>query len=61
MKTKLSLVLIFFLVCMRLNGQDHFFRQYGSADGLGNSFIYAINQSNDGYLWIGTAEGLIQV
>ena len=58
MKIKLGFVLILTQVFFQLNGQDNFFRKYGSADGLGNSFIYSINQGKDGYLWIGTAEGL---
>jgi len=58
MKARLLLVFLLTQVFVQLVGQDHFFRQYGSSDGLGNSFIYSINQGNDGYLWIGTAEGL---
>jgi signal transduction histidine kinase/ligand-binding sensor domain-containing protein/CheY-like chemotaxis protein len=58
MKARLFLVLLLTQVFAQLVGQDHFFRQYGPSDGLGNSFIYSINQGNDGYLWIGTAEGL---
>ena len=58
MKIKLGFVLLLTQVFLQLNGQDHFFRQYGSSDGLGNSFIYSISQGKDGYLWIGTAEGL---
>lgn len=58
MKTKLCFVLLLIQVFTQVVGQDHFFRQFGSADGLGNSFIYSINQGKDGYLWIGTAEGL---
>lgn len=58
MKIKISFVLILSLFVVQLTGQDYFFRQYGPADGLGNSFIYSLNQGKDGYLWIGTAEGL---
>lgn len=58
MKARLLLVFLLTQIFVQLVGQDHFFRQYGSSDGLGNSFIYSINQGNDGYLWIGTAEGL---
>ncbi len=58
MKIRLFLIFLLTQVVLQLAGQDHFFRQYGSSEGLGNSFIYSINQGNDGYLWIGTAEGL---
>ena len=39
-------------------GQDYFFRQYSNEEGLYHSFIYDVNQDADGYLWIGTGEGL---
>src|SRR5450759_4603727 len=58
MKIKFFLVLILTQIFMQLAGQDYFFRQCGPTDGLGNSFIYSLNQGKDGYLWIGTAEGL---
>ena len=58
MKIKICFVLLLSLVDLQLFGQDYFFRQYGPSDGLGNSFIYSLNQGTDGYLWIGTAEGL---
>ena len=58
MKLKICFVLILTQVFIQLAGQGYFFRQYGPADGLGNSFIYSLNQGKDGYLWIGTAEGL---
>jgi signal transduction histidine kinase/ligand-binding sensor domain-containing protein len=58
MRIKLFFVLLFAQVCIQLSGQDYFFRQYGPNDGLENSFIYSLNQGKDGYLWIGTAEGL---
>jgi hypothetical protein len=34
------------------------FNQYTTKEGIAQDFIYTINQSNDGYLWIGTGEGL---
>ena len=58
MRIKLCIIFLLTQVCIQLAGQDFFFRQYGPADKLGNSFIYSLNQGNDGYLWIGTAEGL---
>ena len=51
-------IIILILACIRLSGQENYFRQYGPTDGLGNQYIYSINQGNDGFLWIGTAEGL---
>ncbi len=34
------------------------FRRYGVADGLPSSAAYAVVQDRQGYLWIGTADGL---
>jgi len=58
MRIRAILVLMYVLFCLKLSGQVNYFRQYGPSDGLGNLFIYSINQGKDGYLWIGTAEGL---
>ncbi|WP_277231734.1 hybrid sensor histidine kinase/response regulator [Hymenobacter sp. YC55] len=38
----------------------YFVRQFGAADGLPQPFIYALAQDHAGYLWIGTAEGLVR-
>jgi len=31
---------------------------YGTEKNIPNGFVYTINQSNDGFLWVGTASGL---
>jgi ligand-binding sensor domain-containing protein len=58
MKFRFYIIFLLAQVFFQLDGQNNFFRQYGFADGLSNSFLYAINQDKEGYLWIGTAEGL---
>ena len=35
-------------------------RQFGPAEGLRPAFIYALLQDEQGYLWLGTGEGLIR-
>jgi len=57
---KLHLYALFLLVSSlnQISGQDYFFRQYKSEEGLNHSYVYAVSQGEDGYLWIGTAEGL---
>jgi signal transduction histidine kinase/ligand-binding sensor domain-containing protein/DNA-binding NarL/FixJ family response regulator len=35
-------------------------RQFGPADGLSQPFIYCLLQDRQGYLWLGTAEGLVR-
>ena len=37
-----------------------FVRQFGAADGLSQPFIYCLLQDRQGYLWLGTAEGLVR-
>jgi len=37
-----------------------FVRQFGPADGLNQPFIYCLLQDKQGYLWLGTAEGLVR-
>jgi signal transduction histidine kinase/CheY-like chemotaxis protein/HPt (histidine-containing phosphotransfer) domain-containing protein len=35
-------------------------RQFGPAEGLAQPYIYCLLQDRDGYLWLGTAEGLVR-
>jgi len=58
MKLRITIILLLTLVYSHLRAQDHYFRHYGPADGLNNSFIYSVNQDKVGYLWVGTGEGL---
>jgi signal transduction histidine kinase/CheY-like chemotaxis protein/HPt (histidine-containing phosphotransfer) domain-containing protein len=37
-----------------------FVRQFGPAEGLAQPFIYCLLQDHQGYLWLGTAEGLVR-
>jgi signal transduction histidine kinase/CheY-like chemotaxis protein/HPt (histidine-containing phosphotransfer) domain-containing protein len=37
-----------------------FVRQFGPADGLSQPFIYCLLQDRQGYLWLGTGEGLVR-
>lgn len=41
-----------------LNGQIYSFMNYGAERNIPNGFVYTINQSNDGFLWVGTGNGL---
>ena len=34
------------------------FRHFGKKDGLSQSSVFAITQDGDGYIWIGTRDGL---
>ena len=41
-------------------GPQSFLRQFGPAQGLSQPFIYCLLQDRQGYLWLGTAEGLVR-
>jgi signal transduction histidine kinase/HPt (histidine-containing phosphotransfer) domain-containing protein len=41
-------------------GPQAFVRQFGPAQGLSQPFIYCLLQDRQGYLWLGTAEGLVR-
>ncbi len=38
--------------------QDYKFNIYGTKEGVCHPFVYTINQDKNGYIWIGTGEGL---
>ncbi len=48
----------FFLFSCLSYGQTYRFRNYGTDSKIPNGFIYTLNQDNNGYLWVGTGEGL---
>lgn len=41
-------------------GQTYSFINYGTEKNIPNGFVYTIVQSNDGFLWTGTANGLVR-
>jgi ligand-binding sensor domain-containing protein len=58
MKLAATFILLLLVAFASVSGQDYFFRQYSNEEGLHHSFVYTINQDTEGYLWIGTGEGL---
>ncbi|MCC3159190.1 response regulator [Hymenobacter sp. 15J16-1T3B] len=40
--------------------QRHWLKQFGPAEGFAPSFVYALHQDRQGYLWAATAEGLVR-
>jgi len=43
-----------------LRAQSYRFRSYGQSQGIEQHFIYTINQAPDGYLLVGTEDGLLK-
>ena len=58
MKPLFTFLILFIALSFKAAGQDYFFRQYAHEEGLLHPFVYSVNQDSDGFLWIGTGEGL---
>lgn len=41
-----------------MSGQRYEFRQYGIEEGICHPFVYSVNQDKNGFIWLGTGEGL---
>ena len=48
------------LVCAAQTTAQYSVTAWGHKDGLPSTFIYAIAQTDDGFLWLGTADGLVR-
>ena len=57
-KVLISTAGFLFLFSNIVNCQTYSFINYGIERNIPNGFVYTINQSNDGFLWVGTANGL---
>ena len=42
------------------SAQQVYLRQFGPAEGFRPAFVYALLQDRQGYLWLGTGEGLVR-
>lgn len=40
------------------SAQSYSFRNYGAEYGIPNGFVYTVSQANDGFLWVGTGDGI---
>ncbi|MFN0032496.1 MAG: two-component regulator propeller domain-containing protein [Flavobacteriales bacterium] len=57
---KSTLVFFSCIVASSCFGQSFKFRQFNEQNGLNNKFIYSIDQDEQGYLMVGTGEGLFR-
>ena len=55
---KFPVLFLLVLLSVTLKGQSYQFFKYGLPEGLCDKFAYTINQDEDGFLWIGTSQGL---
>ena len=55
-----STIVCMYLFSALLNSQTYSFRNYGTEYNIPDGFIYTINQSENGFLWVGTGKGLLR-
>ncbi|MGC9341427.1 MAG: two-component regulator propeller domain-containing protein, partial [Bacteroidales bacterium] len=60
---KISLITLFsfiiiFLIQINSGAQSYRFMEYSAKDGLCDNFVYNLIQDENGYLWVGTGEGI---
>ncbi len=53
-----STIICLFLSSAILDGQIYSFKNYGAESEIPSGFIYTINQSANGFIWVGTSNGL---
>ena len=58
MKIFIGTLLCLFLFSQVSNSQTYSFKNYGAENNIPSGFIYTIDQSDDGFLWVGTGNGL---
>jgi ligand-binding sensor domain-containing protein len=57
-KSTIIAISFLFLISSLTYGQTYSFRNYGSEKNIPSGFVYTLTQSDDGFLWVGTAAGL---
>ncbi|HBC79106.1 MAG TPA: hypothetical protein DEO60_06205 [Bacteroidales bacterium] len=57
-KIRIGTLVCFFILTQLSSGQSYRFRNYGVVNNLPGGVIYTLIQDNNGYLWVGTIEGL---
>ncbi|HER08550.1 MAG TPA: hypothetical protein ENO20_06530 [Bacteroides sp.] len=55
---KFPVLFLLLLIPVGGRGQSYQFFKYGIPEGLCDKFAYTVNQDVDGFLWVGTTEGL---
>ena len=60
-KIRRNIILLFAiqgLFLFRITAQNVHFKTYSVSEGLCHPFIYNISQDKNGFIWLGTGEGL---
>lgn len=57
-KYVISTICCLFILSSYLKGQAFQFKNYGNDSNIPNGFVYTLNQDDNGYLWVGTGNGI---
>ena len=57
---KIILLQLFLVIDQSANSKDYNFRNFSSDEGFVQPYIYSFIQDSQGYLWVGTGEGLLK-
>lgn len=55
---RITVTLLFLVNPSLLFSQTYNFRNYNLNDGLPAMFVYTVNQDNNGFIWVGTGQGI---
>jgi len=55
---KILFIVVLLFLANTVSGQTYQFKEYGIDEGLSHPFAYTIAEDKDGFIWIGTGEGL---
>jgi ligand-binding sensor domain-containing protein/serine phosphatase RsbU (regulator of sigma subunit) len=58
LKILISTISFLLIISSLSSGQTFSFINYGSEKNIPNGFVYTLSQSDDGFLWVGTAGGI---
>ena len=58
MKILISTLILFFSFTSFPQSEEYIFKQFTDSDGLSQSTIFAMVQDEQGFLWLGTIDGL---
>jgi len=58
LRSRFGIVLLLALTSLRSFGQSYRFEAFGTEDGLGNLAVLCLAQDKQGYIWVGTLNGL---
>jgi ligand-binding sensor domain-containing protein/serine phosphatase RsbU (regulator of sigma subunit) len=57
-KVNIFLLLVLFLAINTTYAQSYQFSKYNIEQGLPQQYVYSLNQDNNGFIWIGTGDGI---